>query len=198
MSKDWEILRSEQLHQGWFRISRYHFRHTLYQGGWSGEVDRDIFERGNVAAVIPYDPVNDTVLLVEQFRIGAMHRPEGPWLTEIIAGMIEEGEVAEEVVRRESQEEAGLTLTDLIPVRKYYASPGGTTEEVNIFCGLTDLGGAGGIYGLADESEDIRAQCFPAEQAIEMLDNGTLCNAITIIAMQWFKMNLDWLRQQTL
>ncbi len=195
MKKEWKELRRETLHQGWFRIFRYHFSHTLFSGGWTGEVDREVFERGNVAAVLPYDPVNDSVVLVEQFRIGAMHNADGPWLTEIIAGMIEPGEQPPEVVVREAKEEAGLTLGEVIPVRRYYASPGGSTEEVFLYCALCNLSAAGGIFGLADEDEDIRVIQCSADEAIGMLDNGIIRNAISIIALQWFKANRESLRQ---
>lgn len=194
VEKEWKLLNQETLHDGWFRIQRYHFEHSLFAGGKTGSVDREVFERGHVAAVLPYDPVNDRVVLVEQFRIGAMYDENNPWLVEIIAGMIESGEEPEEMVRREAQEEAGLQLQSLIPVSRYYASPGGSTEVVHIYCALTDLSDAGGLHGLEAEDEDIRVLNVSAGEAIALLEDGTIRNAISIIALQWFCLNREALK----
>jgi len=194
MKKDWKLVKRETLHQGWFSIYRYHFTHTLFAGGWSTPIDREVFERGNVVAVLPYDAAEDSVVLVEQFRIGAMHDDADPWMIEVIAGMVEKGEQPEEVAVRESQEEAGLVVSELIPIREYYASPGGSTERVNIFCAPTDLSAAGGLYGLDAEDEDIRVIKCSADEAISLLDSGEIKNAISIIALMWFKANHQRLR----
>ena len=77
---------------------------------------RELFERGHAAAVLPYDPVTDRVLMIEQFRIGALAAPGGPWLLEIVAGVIDPGEIPEEVVRRETVEETGCHLQKVVPI----------------------------------------------------------------------------------
>ena len=194
MKRSWTMLDRQTVYDGFFKIELCHFEHELFAGGKTGNVDRELFSRGNVAAVLPYDPSDDSVVLVEQFRLGAMNRPH-PWLTEVIAGMVEPGEEPQEMVHREAKEEAGLTLGNLFPVANYLASPGNTTEEVFIYGSLTDLSGAGGHYGLAEENEDIRVLHVSADDAIAMLDNGTICNALSVIAMQWFKANIDGLRR---
>ncbi len=193
MNRHWKILERKLVYQGFFNIELCHFEHELYAGGKTSAVERELFSRGNVAAVLPYDPTHDSVVLVEQFRLGAMNRTH-PWLTEVIAGMVEPGEEPMEMVHREAKEEAGLTLGDLFPIANYLASPGNTTEEVFIYGSLTDLSGAGGHYGLAEENEDIRVLHVGADEAIAMLDNGTICNALSVIAMQWFKANIESLR----
>lgn len=194
MKKEWKIDKSETLHEGWFTIIRHYFTHTLFDGGWSKPIDREIYVRGHVAAVLPYDPVEDTVVLIEQFRIGALDDKEGPWLIEVIAGMIEEGEKPDQVAAREANEEAGVNLTGVTPVREYFASPGATTEKVHVFCGTADLSNAGGVHGLASEDEDIRVIKCSAQEAIDLLDKGKIKNAISIIAMMWFKENHAQLR----
>jgi ADP-ribose pyrophosphatase len=93
-----------------FSLELYRFRHRLFNGEMSGEVRREIFERGHAAVLLPFDPVRDEVVLVEQIRIAAFDTSESPWLLEMVAGMIEEGESVEDVVRREAVEEAGLTV----------------------------------------------------------------------------------------
>lgn len=195
MNKTWKMLDSELLHNGWFRLERLHFEHELFAGGSTGPVNREFYERGNVAAVLPYDRSSDSVVLVEQFRIGAKDDPDGPWLIEVVAGMIEANEQPEEMAHREAREEAGITLDKLIPMLNYYASPGATDERVHLYCALADLSQAGGVHGLADEHEDIRVLKVSADEAIALLHNGTIRNAISVIAIQWLALNLHRLRQ---
>lgn len=191
----WRIDRTDILYEGFYQLSRVHLQHEKFAGGWSGEVRREMLQRGNVGAVLPYDPDEDAIVLVEQFRIGAMHR-ETPWLLEVIAGMVEEGEVPQDMVRREAREEAGLELDQLEPVMNYLSNPGNTTEEVFVFAATTSLADAGGLFGVASEHEDIRVRKFSSDEAIALLDDGALCNAVTVIAMQWFKANRERLRNR--
>jgi ADP-ribose diphosphatase len=128
-----EVLERRVVFEGFFRIVRYRLRHRLFAGGTSAELVRELFERGEAAVVLPYDPVRQEVLLVEQFRVGAITRPEDPWLLEPVAGMIEPGETAAGVARREAAEEAGLELRDLVPIGSYYPSPGGSDEVCHAF-----------------------------------------------------------------
>ena len=113
---DVEILDKETAFQGYFRIDRYRLRHRLFAGGWSEAITREVFERGHVVGVLPYDPIEDRVVLIEQFRIGAYAAGFSPWLIEIVAGVIEAGEEPEEVARRETLEETGCSVTELMPV----------------------------------------------------------------------------------
>ena len=193
---DIEIVEKRTLFQGYFRIDRYRLKHKLFAGGWSGEVMREIFERGDAAAVLPYDPARDTVALVQQFRIGAMSAGRPPWVIEIVAGIIEEGEETEEVVRREAVEEAGVTLTAVEKAYTVLASPGGTSETCAIYCGRADLSKAGGIHGLAEEHEDIRVLVLKAEEAFKILAEGRVENATAVIALQWLALNRERLRRQ--
>ena len=102
-NKDVEIIEKTICFQGFFRIERYRLRHHLFSGKWSQPIVRELFERGHAAAVLPYDPIRDEVILIEQFRIGAMNAPGGPWLLEIVAGIIEDNEQAEDVVKRKQK-----------------------------------------------------------------------------------------------
>ena len=185
--RHWSLDSRETLHEGFYRMDRVRFRHSLHGGGTSGPIERELFVRDDVVGVLPWDPVHDRVLLVEQFRLGAMHRSPDPWLWEIVAGMIDTDETPIEVARREAREEAGLELETLEPIARYLASPGATTEEVHVFVGTCDLSDAGGLHGLADEDEDILARVFPAERAIAMLGSGEVCNALSLVALQWLK-----------
>lgn len=191
-----EIERREIAYQGFFRLERYRLRHRLFNGAMSPSLSRELFERGHAAAVLPYDPRLDRVVLLEQFRIGALEAEGGAWLYEIVAGMIEPGEVAEDVVQRESLEEAGLRLMDLEPICDYLVSPGGTSERIHLYCGRVDAAEAGGIFGLAEEHEDIRVSTWSFEEAWEMLASGMINSASPIIALQWLALNRMRLRKQ--
>jgi len=187
INREWNIESSEVVYNGFYNIEKTIFTHSLFNGGNSGLVDREQFVRGNVVGVLAHDPVLDKLALVEQFRLGARNRVDHPWLIEVIAGMIEPAESAQEVAVREAYEEAGITLTNVKEVMRYLASPGSTTEEVFIFYGEADLSQASGVFGLDEESEDILLHVVESDEAIKMLEDGTICNAISIIALQWFR-----------
>ncbi len=198
MHKDVEILEKTVCYKGFFRIDRYRLRHRLFNGGWSPPVTRELFERGHAAAVLPYDPLRNEVVLIEQFRIGAMNTPDGPWLLEIVAGIIEPDEITEDVVKRESMEEANCNISDLIPLYDYLASPGGMTERIALFCGRTDTTLAGGIHGATDEGEDIKVHVVTLETALQFLVSGEINSASAIIALQWLALNRDLVRKKWL
>lgn len=181
----YELFGVDALYRGFFALNRYRLRFARYDGTWSSEVIREIFERGHAVAVLPYDPVRDQVVMIEQFRPGALDAPGGPWMTEIVAGMIETDELVEEVAHREMQEEAGLNTNRLIPITRYWVSPGGTTESIYLFLALIDSSLATGIHGLAQEQEDIRVLTMPLDEALARVDQGTICSAAPIIALQW-------------
>jgi ADP-ribose pyrophosphatase len=151
-----------------------------------------VFERGQVAAVLPLDPQRARVVLIEQFRAGAYARGWHPWLLECVAGIIEQGESAEDVARRETQEEAGCRITELIPITApFLSSPGACTETVSLFCGRVDAAAVGGIHGLVEEGEDIRVGSWTIDEALELLACGRIVNAKTIIALQWLALNRE-------
>ncbi|EJK8586323.1 ADP-ribose diphosphatase [Enterobacter hormaechei] len=193
---DVEIIARETLYSGFFSMELYRFRHRLFNGEMSGEIKREIFERGHAAVLLPYDPVRDEVVLVEQVRIAAYDTSETPWLLEMVAGMIEEGESVEDVARREALEEAGLVVGRTKPVLSYLASPGGTTERSSIMVGEVDATTAEGIHGLADENEDIRVHVVSRELAYQWVEEGKIDNAASVIALQWLQLHYQTLRHQ--
>ena len=162
--KDVDVIAIETPFEGYFRVDRYHLRHRLHEGGMGAEISREIFERGHAAACLLYDPDLDLLVMVEQFRAGAYAARQSPWygndaspwLIEIIAGIIEEGEEPEDVVRREALEEAGCTVQEIELICHYLVTPGGSTESMFVYCGRVDASNAGGVHGLEEEGEDIR------------------------------------------
>ena len=192
----WSVIKKKIIYQGFFKLSEIKLQHDLFAGGQSPVLRRELLDRGQAVAVLPYDPVRDEVVLVEQFRIGAGKDKSGPWLIEIIAGYQEAGESAEDVVHREAHEEAGCEVTDLLAMYRYYSSPGGSDEQVQIFLGRTDSSHIKGIHGLDEEGEDIKVHVISSEQAFDWLDSGRIDSAAPIIAVQWFRLNRDRIRKQ--
>ncbi len=177
-------------YDGFFRMEKYRLRHELFQGGWSPDITRECLERGHAVAVLLYDPEQDQVVLLEQFRIGALEFPGGPWLLEIVAGIMDDpSETAEDVARRETVEEAGCKLLDLLPICHYLVSPGGASESIRLFCGRINAAGIGGLRGLAEEHEDIRVHVVSRAEALDLLKAGRINSAAPIIALQWLELN---------
>jgi ADP-ribose pyrophosphatase len=193
---DVELIERKTAWQGYYRMDVYRLRYRLFRGGWSNEIEREVFERGIAAAVVPYDPVRDQVVLIRQFRPGAYAAGMQPWLWEIVAGIIEPGETPREVVTREAQEEASLTIVDPIEICRYLVSPGGTSEICTLFCARTDASAAGGVHGLAEENEDIAVQAMSFDEAMQLLGEDKINNAKTIIGLQWLALNRERLRRE--
>ena len=189
-----EIVAKEPLYQGYTNLFHYRIRHELYAGGMGPELSREVLERGHAAALLLYDPDTDKVVMIEQFRPGAYGAQWDAWLLEIVAGIIDPGETPEDVCKREAQEEAGVTVTDLFRVQGWLATPGVCTETIELWCGRVDASNAGGLHGLADEGEDIRVVVYDMEDLRTLLDQGALTNATTLIAVQWLFLNHDRLR----
>jgi ADP-ribose pyrophosphatase len=193
---DAQILEKKTSFQGYFRLDRYVLKIRLFDGSWSAPFSREIFERGHAVSLILYDPVRDEVGLIEQFRPGALAAGWAPWLIEIPAGIIDAGQTPEDVAIREAKEETGLTISDPIAVRRYLVTPGGSTETHQIFAARIDSTQLSGIHGLEEEGEDIRVFPLPADQAFQWVESGRICNAMTIIAMEWLAKNRETLQQR--
>lgn len=193
---DVEIIARETLYRGFFSVERYRFRHRLFNGEMSGEVSREIFERGHAAVLLPYDPLRDEVVLIEQIRIASWDTSPTPWKLELVAGMIEEGETPEEVARREAVEEAGLTAGRTKPISNYLSSAGGTTERLIVYVGEVDASVAKGNHGLEEENEDILVHVVSRSQAYQWVEEGKIDNAAAIIALQWLELHYKQLSDE--
>lgn len=187
------IERSEPLYAQYFRADAVYFRHRKFAGGWSELVRRELFVRGDAASVMLYDPRRDALVMIEQFRIGAMKSERSPWQLEFVAGVIESGEQAEEVARREAQEEAGAQVEALVHIGKFFTTPGACNERFHCFAAKVDASGLAGIAGLPEEHEDIRVHIVPRETAFAWLDAGHIENAMTALSLQWLRIHgTDW------
>jgi ADP-ribose pyrophosphatase len=193
---DVEVVEKAEVYKGRFQIDRYRLRHKRHDGTWSETFTREVFERGQAAAVLPYDPALDRVVLIEQFRPGAYAAGRHPWLIEIVAGIIDPGETAETVVRREAWEEAHVELSAVERIGSFLMTPGACTEGVDFYVGRVDSRGAGGTHGLAHEHEDIRVFTAATDEAAALLAAGKVENALAIIAIQWLLLNRMQLRDR--
>ena len=193
---DVEVVEREACFRGFYQLDRLHLRHRLFAGGMGKLINRELFVRHDAVCVLPYDPQRDCVVLIEQFRIGALDKSANPWLIELVAGLIDKDEQPEQVARREAIEEAGLELAELWPLTQYYPSPGGSDERVHLYVGRCDSRGAGGVHGLEEEGEDIRVLVWSLDEALAALDDGRIDNAASIIGLQWLALNRDKVRER--
>ncbi len=196
MKREYKVLDKQIVFDGFFQMEKYRLQHTLFQGGWSQPMSRELFERGHAVAVLLYDPHRDVVVLVEQFRIGALEHDEHPWFVEVVAGMYEEGEDEEAVIRREAVEESGCELGRIEFIARYWVSPGGTSETIALYCGEVDASQAGEVCGLDHENEDILVHVVPYVQLLEMWQQGLINSATPLIAVQWLMSNRERLLRE--
>ena len=192
---DVEVVARQDLYRGFFRAEAVQLRHRLFRTGeWSEPMRREILYRGEAVGVVLYDPARDEVALVEQFRLGALDEPQGPWRLEVVAGMVEPGETPLDVARRELVEEAGIEQVELSYIGNYLASPGGCDEKLHLYCGLCDLTGVGGIFGLPEEHEDIKVHVLAADEVFAALYTARCNNPAALIGLQWLQLNRERLR----
>lgn len=194
--QDVELLNTEEVYNGFFRVQVATLRHRLFAGGWSATMRREIMDRGHAVVVIPYDPQRDSIVLLEQFRVGAIASSPTPWLHELVAGMVEPGEEKEQVAARELHEEAGLTAQSLHYALSYLSSPGGMTERIYIYLARVDSSSASAYGGLASEHEDIKVNVLPRQKVMAMLTAGIIDNAASVIGLQWLDLHLAHYRAE--
>ena len=187
---------AETVWDGRFPLQRVRFRHTRFDGAQSGPRTWELWRRGRAAAMLPYDPVTDQVVLIEQFRLPALAAGLDPIMLEVPAGLCDAGEDAEATIRREMQEETGLEPTDMVPIGDYLLTPGGADERCMLFAGRVSAPVGPGRFGLATEGEDIRLVLRPALVAIEDALAGRTPNSVLAIALLWLAARREWLRHE--
>ena len=190
-----EVDHRETLFDSFLRVDRLKLRHSLFAGGWSELMARELILRPRAVGVLLFDPVQQQVVLVRQIRVGMLDEGQPPWLLELVAGMVESGEEPIEVAARESLEEANTKLQDLLQICEYYNSPGISNERITLFCGRVDATQAGGIFGLDAEHEDIEVVVLSLADALAKVASGEINNAMSIIALQWLQLNQPMLEE---
>jgi ADP-ribose diphosphatase len=187
---DVEVCSEQRMWHGRFPLDVVRFRHRRFDGALSGVRTWEVWRRGRAAAVLPYDPLADAVVLIEQFRLPALVAGLDPVLVELPAGLCDDGETPEATARREIAEEMGLTVGALRHIGGFLLTPGGSDEVCELFAGRVhapdaDPEGIAGHAGMAAEHEDIRVRVWPAAQAIEAVLAGQVANSVAAIGLLW-------------
>ncbi|MDA9351199.1 NUDIX domain-containing protein [Gammaproteobacteria bacterium] len=190
-----EVDQRETLFDSFLRVDRLKLRHSLFAGGWSELMTRELILRPRAVGVLLFDSAQQQVVLVRQIRVGMLDEGQNPWLLELVAGMVESGEEPIEVAARESLEEANTKPQDLLQICEYYNSPGISNERITLFCGRVDATQAGGIFGLDAEHEDIEVVVLSLADALAKVASGEINNAMSIIALQWLQLNQPMLEE---
>ena len=186
---DVDIINREISFSSFLRVDKLQLRHQLFGGGSSDVIHRELIVRVNAVGVLLFDPDRDEVVLVRQFRVGALNEKSSPWMLELIAGMVDKDEALEAAAIRESVEEADCKVIELVRICDYFNSPGVSDEKVTLFCGKVGTSNAGGVFGLASEHEDIEVVVMASDDAFKAVDSGAINNAMSIIALQWLALN---------
>lgn len=195
---DWRLIRRDQPYAGFFAVEEWRLDHRLNAGGWSQELSRTGFLMGDAVVVLPWDPLRDRVLLIDQFRLApAMRADRQPWLLEAVAGRVDVGETPEIAARREAMEEARLPLGQLFPAIHHYPSPGAVAEFLYLYVAQADLpDDVAGIHGLESEQEDIRSHVMPREKLQQLTATGQVTNGPLALLAMWLQLNHDTLRRE--
>ncbi|MEW8506381.1 MAG: NUDIX domain-containing protein [Candidatus Thiodiazotropha sp.] len=196
MQHKYELLATDPVYRGFLKVNRYLLQHDLYLGGKSEPLIRERLEQLRAVSVLLYDSRLDRVVLVEQFRIGAVGKEPVPWVLETVGGFTPEGESDESVVRREVLEEANCEIGHIEHICEFMVSPGISVDRISLYCAEVDASNAEGVHGLDHEGEDIRVVVMDAEAAIRELYTGRANSTSIIIALQWLAMNRDEIRQK--
>ncbi len=194
LSADVKFVCKTPLHQGHFAMTAYQLQFRTFAGAWSPTIQRELVEGYEVACGLLFDPNTEQVVLIEQFRIGTLAAEHGPWSMEIISGIIDAGETAEQALVREAREEAGVDIKNQRKINAYWCSPGMSSERVHLFIAEVDATKAGGIHGAIDEHEDIKVHVVDYERALTALAVGEIDNAPSIIALQWLQLHYAEIR----
>ena len=195
-----KIHASEESYRGFVQVRKYDIQFQLFDGGWSSNLQREVVLRGDAVVVLPYDPDTDQVLMIEQFRLPAHCKDIDPWLLELPAGMVDDGESLRDVAMRETFEETGLRVTQLKPLHHFLASPGILAETLHLWVGRVDLSLIGNghpeIHGKADEGENIRLRPVKFSDIANLLNENKVTNATAMLGLYWLLQNRNALRKE--
>ena len=188
---DVKILKRETRYNSFLKIDSLRLQHSLFEGGWSAEIDRELLVKTPAVGVLLYDPAHSALVLIRQFRVGMLDDETSPWPLELVAGLVDKDETVEQVALREITEETGLAATNLLKICEYYNSPGASSEKVSLFCAQVDSTSAQGVHGLEEEHEDIKVLVLSEAEAMSAMESGAINNAMSLIALQWLQLNRE-------
>tara|TARA_B100000989_G_scaffold273201_1_gene231178 strand:+ start:784 stop:1365 length:582 start_codon:yes stop_codon:yes gene_type:complete len=190
MSSKFKILNKKNIHNGFFKMNEVTLKYKKYDGTWSNEIKRELFGGAQVSAVLPYDPKNKKIVLIQQFRPGTISKDNNNYLDEVVAGIIDPGESAEEAAKRECLEETGCKINKLSQIQGYYPAPGSSESFFSLFLGEVEAPDKETIRGLENENEDIFVKSYSFMDVRNKMENKEILNGLTLIALQWFFLNI--------
>ena len=191
MSPKFKILDKKNIHDGFFKMNEVTLKYKKYNGDWSNEIKRELFGGAQVSAVLPYDPINKKIVLIQQFRPGTISRDNQNYLDEIVAGIIDSGETPEDAAKRECLEETGCEISNLASIQGYFPAPGSSESFYNLFLGEVIAPDKEIIRGLENENEDILVKSYSFDEVKTKMNNKQILNGLTLIALQWFFLNIE-------
>ena len=190
MSSKFKILDKKKIHDGFFKMNEITLKYKKYDGNWSNEIKRELFGGAQVAAVLPYDSIKKEIVLIQQFRPGTISTKYGNYMDEIVAGIIDKGESPQSTAKRECLEETGCKIKKIIPIHGYFPAPGSSESFYHLFLGHIDSFEGTKIMGLENENEDIFVKSYKIKEVKQMIKEGKILNGLTLIALQWFFLNI--------
>tara|TARA_B100001057_G_scaffold432888_1_gene461344 strand:- start:1699 stop:2280 length:582 start_codon:yes stop_codon:yes gene_type:complete len=190
MNSNFKVTNKKNLYDGFFKMNEISLKYKKYDGSWSDEIKRELFGGAQVAAVLPYDPIKKEIVLIQQFRPGTISKNTNNYLKEIVAGIIDPGESPEIAAKRECLEETGYKIKKLTPIQGYFPAPGSSESFYHLFLGEVDSKNGRKIMGLDTENEDILVESFDIDQVKKMMQKCEFINGLTLIAIQWFFLNI--------
>ena len=186
MTLKYQIVNNKDLYSGFFKLKKIEFLHQKHDGSWTNKVGREIFSGAHVSTLLPYDPIRKEIVLIQQFRAGAISRYDDDYLYEIVAGIIDENESPEETAIRECVEETGCNVNKITPIQSYFPAPGSSESFYHLFLGEINSFEGERIMGLESENENILVKSYKIEHVRNMLKEKEIKNGLTLIALQWF------------
>ncbi|PPR44628.1 MAG: ADP-ribose pyrophosphatase [Alphaproteobacteria bacterium MarineAlpha5_Bin6] len=189
MSNNYSIIKKRNLYKGFFNLNEITLKHKKHNGKWTKILKREIFSGSEVAAVLPYDPKNKKIILINQFRTGILKQKINPMINEIVAGIVDKHEKPIEAARRECKEETGCAIKKVKKIVSFFPSPGASESYYHLYLGEVKSFKGFRITGQTQEDEDILAKCYSVNEIKEMLNNNTIINGLSLIALQWFLLN---------
>ncbi len=191
MNSKFKIISNKNIYNGFFKMNEITLKYKKYDGTWSNEIKRELFGGAQVSAVLPYDPLKKEIVLIQQFRPGTISKNINNYLDEIVAGIIDPGESPETTARRECLEETGCEVKKIIPVQGYFPAPGSSESFYHLFVAEIESFEGERIMGLKTENEDILVKSYKINEIQEKLRKCEILNGLTLIALQWFFLNIN-------
>ena len=190
MGTKFKIIDKKNIYDGFFKMHEVTLKYQKYDGSWTNNIKRELFGGAQVSAVLPYDPIKKEIILIQQFRPGTISKNFDHYLNEIVAGIIDKDEDPESAAVRECLEETGCKVKKLIPIQGYFPAPGSSESFYYLYLGEVETFKGSRIMGMENENEDIFVKSYKIEDVREKMKNGKFLNGLTLIALQWFFLNI--------